>query len=130
LSGVLLDTHIWLWRLLEPERLPQRIAALLRNPQIEIYLSPISVWETLVLARKGRLELRPDAGSWVRSALERSRPRMAPLTYAVAMAAEELGNYASRDPADRFIVATAWVEQLAVATADEKMLRFAGVETV
>lgn len=127
---VLLDTHIWLWRLLEPERLPADVARVLDDPECELCLSPISVWETLVLARKQRLELAPDADSWVRSALGASRPTTMPLTHAIAFDSEALSGFGSNDPADRFVVATARVEKLALATADQAMLEFAGVETI
>jgi len=64
---LLLDTHILLWGLLEPERLNRRVAAELQNPQNEIWLSPISVWEIMILAEKGRIVLEPDPASWVRT---------------------------------------------------------------
>jgi PIN domain nuclease of toxin-antitoxin system len=40
---LLLDTHIWLWSLLEPERLGKRAANALKNPDNELWLSPISI---------------------------------------------------------------------------------------
>jgi len=57
---LLLDTHIWLWSLLAPERLIPRVARALRNPNHELWLSSISVWETLLLAEKGRIKLGGD----------------------------------------------------------------------
>ena len=68
---LLLDTHILLWALLAPQRLSRRVASELRNPKNEIWLSPISVWETLILAEKGKIVLDPDPASWVRSVLAR-----------------------------------------------------------
>ena len=127
---VLLDTHVWLWRLLEPDRLPEPIARALDNAQTEVCLSPISVWETLVLVRKGRLEVSPDRDSWLRAALEASRPTMMPLTHAIAIESERLEGFRSRDPADRFLVATARVEGLTLASADRAMIEFPGVEVV
>ena len=56
---LLLDTHILLWGLLEPERLNRRVAAELQDPQNEIWLSPINVWEIMILAEKGRIVLEP-----------------------------------------------------------------------
>lgn len=47
---LLLDTHIWLWSLLEPSRLCRRVAAALVSRSHEKWLSPISIWETLMLA--------------------------------------------------------------------------------
>lgn len=39
-----LDTHIFLWSLLEPNRLTSRVAHELENPENELWLSSISVW--------------------------------------------------------------------------------------
>ena len=127
---ILLDTHVWIWRLLEPERLTAHLADLLADPAHELLLSPISVWETLVLARKGRLELRPDPGVWVRTALSRSTTVRAPFDHEVALRSEDLPGFASQDPADRFLVATALVHGLALATVDRAMLDFEPLETV
>ncbi len=127
---VLLDTHVWLWRLLEPERLPEIIVRALDNSETEVCLSPISVWETLVLVRKGRLELSPNKDSWVRAALQASRPTMMPLTHEIAIESEMLEAFPSNDPADRFLVATARVEGLALATVDQAMIEFTGVDVV
>ena len=50
---LLLDIHVWIWRLLEPERLSDNVSEQLTDPRNQLCLSPISVLETLVLARKG-----------------------------------------------------------------------------
>lgn len=121
---ILLDTHIWLWRLLEPERLGRDLAELLAEPGHELYLSPISVWETLVLARKGRLALEPDPAAWVHAALRKSATTMAPFDHEVAMRSEDLAGFGSNDPADRFLVATALIHGLTLATADRAMHEF------
>lgn len=119
---VLLDTHIWLWRLLEPKRVPDGIEGVLADTATEVCLSPISVWETLVLARKGRLVLEPSPPEWVRAALRCSRPVMVPLTHEIAIRAENLEGFSSPDPADRFLVASVLVEGLTMASVDRAML--------
>ena len=68
---LLLDTHILLWGLLAPQRLSRRVASELPNPKNEIWLSPISVWETLILAEKGKIVLDPDPALGVRTVLAR-----------------------------------------------------------
>jgi PIN domain nuclease of toxin-antitoxin system len=127
---LLLDTHVWLWRLLEPARLARRAATVLSDSANELYLSPISVWETLVLARKGRLELDPPPGAWVREALARSSLKMAPLTHGIAIASEGLTDFASNDPADRFLVATALEHKAVLVTADRQVLDYRGIRTI
>ncbi len=127
---LLLDTHVWVWRLLEPERLSRRAAAILAEPGHEVHLSSISVWETLVLARRGCLALEPTPAEWVRTALQRSPVIMAPITHQVAIASESLPRLAAPDPADRFLVATAVEQGLVLITADRALRRYRGVETM
>ncbi len=118
---LLLDTHIWLWSLLKPERLADRVAQELEAPDNELWLSPISIWETLMLAEKDRLVLEPNPGSWIRDQLARLPLRQAALTHEVALQTSHV-DVPHRDPADRFLVATAQVYELTLVTADARLL--------
>jgi PIN domain nuclease of toxin-antitoxin system len=53
--NLLLDTHIWVWSHAAPERLAKRVTAALREATNRLWLSPISIWEFLLLAERGRL---------------------------------------------------------------------------
>jgi len=44
---LLLDTHILLWSLIEPERLSHHVATALEDPANELWLSPVAIWEVL-----------------------------------------------------------------------------------
>jgi len=127
---LLLDTHVWLWLVLEPERLSRKAAAVVADTANEVFLSPISVWETLVLARRGRIDLTPDPQAWVEAALGRTAATAVELTHAIALRSETLPGFRSRDPADRFLVATALVGDLALVTADRAMRRYRPLRTV
>jgi PIN domain nuclease of toxin-antitoxin system len=115
---LLLDTHILLWGLLEPERLNRRVAAEFVNPDNEIWISPINVWETLVLAEKGRIVLQPDPESWVRTVLSQRAFHEARINHEIAFQSRAL-KLRLQDPADRFLAATAVVYQLTLVTADK-----------
>lgn len=129
---ILLDTHVWLWSLLEPERLSRRVARQLADPRTEIYLSPVSVWEVLLLIERGRVVLgsKQPAAAWTRSALAASGVRSAPLSAEIAIESRLLDRYPSQDPADRFLIATCIVEDLALATADATIRKHAPVRCV
>lgn len=127
---LLLDTHVWLWRLLEPERLSADAEGAIVDRDSELLLSPISTWEALVLARKGRIELNPTPHEWVLDALRRSAPTAVPLSHSIALRSEALNGFASEDPADRFLVATALEHDLTLVTADEDMRAFQPVTTL
>ena len=124
---LLLDTHIWIWSLIAPDRLSGDVRAALTNPGHDLWLSAISVWEVLVLIRKGRLKLGEQAGSeWIAEALAQSPVHEAPITYDVAVASEEL-LLDHWDAADRFIAATAQVREATLITADERLSRCPGI---
>lgn len=118
---LLLDTHVWIWGLLEPERLAPVVREALADADNELYLSPISVWETLLLVEKGRIELRVPVEKWIDQALAQAPIFEAPLSIEIAQASRRL-TLDHEDPADRFIAATAFVGGLTLVTADERLL--------
>ena len=124
---LLLDTHIWIWLALEPLRLGQRVQKELSDPENEKWLSPISSWEALLLDRKGRIKLEGDSVAWVSEA--RNRFLQAPLTHDIVLAAEHLP-LDSKDPADRFLAATAYVLDLTLVTADVHLLGLGEISTL
>lgn len=127
---LLLDTHVWIWRLLAPERLSDAAEDALAGRASALYLSPISTWETLVLARTGRLSLEPSPTEWVLEALRRSALTALPVSHSIALRSEQLDGFTSADPADRFLVATALEHGLTLVTADEAMRSFSELETL
>jgi PIN domain nuclease of toxin-antitoxin system len=119
---LLLDTHVLLWSLIDPERIDDRAAKELDRAGNELWLSPISSWEILVLAEKGRITLGGSScEDWLRRALATAPLREAPLNHEIAIQSSAL-KMATRDPADRFIAATAIVHDLTLVTADEALL--------
>jgi PIN domain nuclease of toxin-antitoxin system len=62
---LLLDTHIFLWSLLNPSQLSKRVVDELEKPSNELWLSPISTWEIVLLNEKGRIVLDPDPATWL-----------------------------------------------------------------
>jgi PIN domain nuclease of toxin-antitoxin system len=126
---LLLDTHIWLWSALEPQRLTRRVEKALRDSANELWLSPISVGELIVLLRKGRLRLPHDVASWVARSMQDLQISEAPLTVEVALAVSSI-SFAHGDPADHFLAATAKVLGLTFVTADEHLTKLPGVRVL
>lgn len=124
---LLLDTHIWLWALREPTKLSRRVQRELQGTANELWLSPVSVWEALLLRRKGRIRLHENIRDWVFEASARFRE--APLTHEIVVAADELP-FSHEDPADRFLAATAEVLGLTLVTADERLLGLGKIATL
>jgi PIN domain nuclease of toxin-antitoxin system len=123
---LLLDTHIWIWSLLEPSKITPRIAKALENPANEKWLSPISVWEFRILVEKGRIKLNMGSEEWIAQALTEFSPQEAPLTTEVVLAMSKI-QLPHRDPADAFLAATAKVFQLTLVTADTRLRAARGI---
>jgi PIN domain nuclease of toxin-antitoxin system len=126
---LLLDTHIWIWSALEPTRLSRRAARALDDPGNQLWLSPISIWELIMLTQKGRVQLDEDVISWARRTLELWQLQEAPLTNEVALESSTL-NLAHSDPSDRLIAASAKVFDLTLVTADEKLIAANGIKVL
>jgi len=126
---LLLDTHIWLWSQADPGRLSAAAARALESPANELWLSPISVWELILLAQAGRVRLRKEPIAWVEEALAIQPLREATLTREVAIESRRLA-LPHQDPADRFLAATAVVYDLRLVTADERLLDGRGFATL
>ena len=126
---LLLDTHIWIWSSAQPERLSARVARQLSNPENEIWLSAVSIWELRLLYDMGRVRLIPDAVSWISDNLTRLKIREAPLTFEVALTVSSL-NLPHNDPADGFIAATAKVFGLTLVTADEQLAKLSDISVL
>jgi PIN domain nuclease of toxin-antitoxin system len=118
---LLLDTHIWLWSILAPERLSPKVRRALRDQRNELWLSPISVWELTVLSAKGRIALNEEVTTWVPKAIAAGSLREAPLTHEIALETADL-QLPHRDPADYFLAATARVLDLTLVTADSRLI--------
>jgi PIN domain nuclease of toxin-antitoxin system len=123
---LLLDTHIWIWNELEPWRLTSEVHQQLACPQNELFLSPVSVWELVLLVEKKRINITADFAEWVNGSFEDLQIQEAPFTFAVA---HELRftQLAHKDPGDRFIVATARVYDLTLVTSDNNLLKLANL---
>jgi len=126
---LLLDTHIWLWSLLEPARLTEEVRAQLRSSRNELWLSPISVWETLMLIERGRVATKGEPSQVVEHWLTAGPFHHASLTHAVALESRR-STIGSEDPADRFLAATAVVYDLTLVTADARLVDGPGYRTL
>jgi PIN domain nuclease of toxin-antitoxin system len=128
---ILLDTHVWIWWVSNPELLSSKAEVLIQKAMIEkkIYISSMSVWEVAMLVVKGRLKLSLDIKDWIRSCESLPFVQFVPVTNAIAFEAVHLPGKIPSDPADRIIVATALALDLVLITKDKKIQRADRVKT-
>src|SRR5277367_810750 len=127
--NLLLDTHIWIWNDTAPEKLSSEITRELANLENQLWLSPVSIWEVTVLLEKRRIDLKQDFRTWADESVADLKLREATITWEVAheLRFTMLGH---RDPADRFLVATAKVYDLTLVTADERLINLPGLKVL
>ena len=118
---LLLDTHIWIWSLLEPDRLGRKTRKILADRSHELWLSPVSTWELSMLVMKGRVTLSQKLEDWITAAFRAAPLSEAPFTHEVALETTRF-ELPHRDPADRFLVATARILDLTLVTADRRLI--------
>ena len=129
MTGILLDTHVWLWYLTGSDRLPAGLRKAIGAPTAERWLSPISVWELGWLVRANRIRLQDDTyRDWCDRALAALPVNEAMVSAEVSITAQEM-RLGHRDPADHLIAATAIVYDLTLLTIDGRLTRISGLKT-
>ena len=122
----LLDTHVFLWLMGEPERVPAPIRSELAESGTEILVSAASAMEVATKVRLGRLEpARHLVDTWL-ARVHDLRARELAVSTPHALLAGSL-TWAHRDPFDRLLVAQALIGNVALVTSDPAMSTVAGL---
>lgn len=126
---IVLDTHVWLWWVSDPDRLSTAAREAIDAAE-EIAISAISAWEVAMLEARGRIALDRLAPRWIRAALD-ADPRIVPasLTASIAVRAARHDGLPG-DPADRFVYATACERGASLVTRDEALRRHDPARTI
>jgi PIN domain nuclease of toxin-antitoxin system len=120
---ILLDTHVWLWTLVTPERIGERARRQLVDPGNELLLSAASAWEIAIKYRLGKLPLPEPPEEFVSPRLARDGITPLPVTLRHALHVAHLP-YLHRDPFDRLLIAQASLERLVLFTADRQFKEY------
>ena len=114
---ILLDTHIFLWFISGDTKLPTDIRDAIRDPDNAVYLSVVSIWETVVKYQLGRLPLPEPPETYLPK--QRDRHQISSLVldeHSVVQLAQLPALH--RDPFDRMLICQALQNDLTLATVD------------
>jgi PIN domain nuclease of toxin-antitoxin system len=125
---ILLDTCTLLWLAIEPDRLSEAAREGIAAANEFVWVSAISAWEIGWKCRCGKLELRLAPDAWWPRALEQHALKELPISAAIALRSAALPSL-HRDPADRFLIATAQEHNLILLTPDAAMQQYPGLRT-
>ena len=131
----LLDTHVWIWSVLDHPRLSGRARAALNGvaPDEPIGIAAISLKEASWHLARGRIVVDEKYGPWplwLRAAASSPLVQVLPLTVDVTIESEQLGEPFPPDPADRLIVATARVHGVTLITSDRPIRKSGAANTL
>ncbi len=114
---ILLDTHIFLWFISGDSRLSKNVRDVIRDLDNEIYLSVISVWESIVKFQLGKLPLPESPETYL--------PKQRDLHQIVNLDLDESSVVQlaklpplHRDPFDIMLICQALEHDLTIATVD------------
>lgn len=125
----LLDTHIWIWAINQPAEISRTVMRQLRNPKNELYLSPVSLWEAQLLAKRGKLRLNKSWQEWVVTAFTQIPIKEAPFNFAAAVQTAQI-QLPQADVGDVFLAATASAFGLTLVTGDSQLLECSWLKTL
>ena len=113
----LLDTHVWLWLQVSPDRVSESLREQLADPANDLRLSAASSWEIAIKYVLGKLSLPEVPGNWIPRQMHASGTAALPIEHSHAQAVAELPQH-HRDPFDRLIIAQAKMEGLSLVSSD------------
>ena len=119
---VLVDTHLLLWAMASPRRLPKEARALILDATNEVFFSAASVWEVAIKSALSRRNFKANPTMLVRALVQSG---FSELSVTAAHAARVTGlPTLHRDPFDRLLVAQSLVEPMTLLTNDAVLVGY------
>jgi PIN domain nuclease of toxin-antitoxin system len=119
---MLLDTCALIWLAMGGENLSERAKQEIEEATA-VYVSSISAFEIAYASARGRLELPCAVERWFWEVLEKHSLTEVLLSSKIAIASTKLPMI-HKDPCDRFIIATALLENLSIVTTDQMFRKY------
>ncbi len=117
--NLLLDTHIYIWWLNDDKQLTNDARKLIIDANT-VYVSSISIWETIIKVKLGKLEVKIEE---LINAIDTEGFEHLPFTTSHASCISSLPNH-HRDPFDRALVAQAISEPAYFVSADKTLQQY------
>ncbi len=119
----LLDTHAFLWWVLDDQKLSTKARQELAKGTTELFLSAASGWEMAIKVSLGRLSIPGDLEALVAQELQANRIRALPVEMSHALHVSKLPAL-HRDPFDRILISQALLEGMHIVTCDAAIHKY------
>ncbi len=126
-NALVIDTHVLLWTIFEPDQLREDIKKhiALAQENNQLLISSISLWEISMLYSKKRICIYEPIKEFLRAIVNIEGAKIKDISPEIAAESILLGDDFHGDPADRIIVATTKVHGAVLLTRDQKILSWA-----
>ena len=114
---LLLDTHAFLWFVLNEPKLSKEAKEAIVNPSSDVFVSPASFWELAIKISLGKYLLHVPFEQFLLESIDGNCFQLLPIEALHAVAVSQLP-FHHRDPFDRMLIAQALVEQATIVSAD------------
>ena len=118
------DTHLILWAVKEPKRLPTTARELMEDPENELFFSSVTIWEIAIKQALKRSDFFGDGRIIRRGLLDGGFKELA-LTSDHAVHVADLPPI-HQDPFDRILIAQAISENIMLLTSDTEIAKYPG----
>lgn len=116
---LLLDTHVLLWWLNEPDKLGTDARIAISDEANEVFVSAVAVWEVSIKSQLGKLDQPVD----LLGAVKYYEFRELEVSIKHALAVRDLP-LLHRDPFDRLLIVQAFLENCLIVTSDAKIMMY------
>ena len=120
---ILLDTHVFLWLITGDAKLPAPFLGPIRDPENEVYLSVVSLWEISTKYQLGKLPLPSPPQEYIPKQRELHQIASLPLTESDLTHLPDLPRI-HRDPFDRILVCQTIGNKTTIATVDPLIMAY------
>ena len=121
----LLDTHTFLWYLLKPEKLSQKVLDIINNEDTDIYVSTTSVWEIAIKVQINKLSLGNISVYHIPNVIKQLNfTAINPDIYDYVSFTDLAIKENHRDPFDRMLIHTAIRNNLVVLSCDASFKQY------
>jgi PIN domain nuclease of toxin-antitoxin system len=116
---VLIDTHVLIWWTGDTNQLSPLVRDMLADPQTELILSIVSIWEMQIKISLGKLSLQMDLPTLVEDEVSRNSFSLLPIELKHIYGLNDLPLH-HKDPFDRLLIAQSMLEKMPIISIDEK----------
>ncbi len=117
----LIDTHIFLWSLFSPEKIPRTIAKIIKEPGNRIFVSTITFWEIALKFSLKKLELKGITPGDLPEFANKMNYELISLSAGDAASFYHLPRISHKDPFDRMLIWQAIRGKMVLISKDSKI---------